>query len=60
MIFKKRFGRRKQSIACTDKVFCQFFDVDPKIIEKARKHSRLEVALIGNKITIVAPSVSEL
>jgi len=58
MIFKKKGERRKQVRISSDKVMAQFFNVDPELLEKAKKHHRVNVVLKDKGIIINTPSTS--
>ena len=55
LMFKRKGERRKQVRISPDKVIAQFFKVDPEILEKAKKHHRINVVLEDKRIIIDTP-----
>lgn len=58
VIYKKRPERRKKVITCSDRVLAQYFRVDPKLLERAKRERRLEVTLTEHRLFITKPRIS--
>ncbi|MFZ5800920.1 MAG: poly-beta-1,6-N-acetyl-D-glucosamine biosynthesis protein PgaD [Candidatus Omnitrophota bacterium] len=57
LIYKKRPERRKKVIACSDRVLAQYFRLDPRILEKAKRLRRIEVTLTERRLFITSPRI---
>lgn len=53
-IFKRKGERRKRISVCPDETIAKFFDVEPQLLEKAKKNKRVTVELKDNKFIINA------